>query len=48
MSKGLCQMPEKDRDQAIQRRIRKNTGGLGYLSAKDAVSKRINKAKKEV
>lgn len=41
MSKGLCNIqPESARDEAIRRRLSRNTGGLGFLAAVDAHAKK--------
>ncbi len=39
MSKSLRSMKSEERKAAIDRRIRNNTGGLGYWAAMDAKKK---------
>jgi hypothetical protein len=36
MAKGLRNYSEEKREKVIASRLEKNTGGLGYLAAKDA------------
>lgn len=48
MSKSLRSMTNAERDKAIERRISKKTGGLGFLAALDAkIKQREPKEKKE-
>ena len=35
MSKALCSMNQSERTAAVGRRIKEETGGLGYLAARD-------------
>jgi len=37
MTKALCSFPEKERFAIAKRREASKSGGLGYLSAKDAM-----------
>lgn len=43
MSKGLSQMSETEKKEAIQRRLQERKGGLGYLAAVDASNKKGSK-----
>lgn len=44
MSQSLRSMSEEAQKLAIARRLKENSGGLGYLSAMDAQAKKAEKA----
>ena len=48
MSKGLCNMTKEERKAAIDSRLRINAGGLGTISAKEAVEREIEKSKRSI
>jgi len=47
MSKGLRNMTEKERKEAIKRRINSRTGGIGYWAAVDAIKEKEKEKEKE-
>lgn len=46
MTKAIRRFPESERRDVINRRIKGNTGGLGYVSAIDAAEKTKIKVEK--
>jgi hypothetical protein len=47
MTKAIVSYPQAEQDKVISSRLNQKTGGLGYLSAKDAQYQRMVKALRE-
>jgi len=47
MTKAIVSYPQAEQGKVISSRLNQNTGGLGYLSAKDAQYQRMVKALRE-